>query len=101
MEGIAPDNFGYMAFHLTAKLKDSQVDHTLDEVKSVPFEVQIRTIAQDAWASISHYLDYKKESEIPARLRRDFHALSGLFYVADVHFAFLTEEKAKGIGDDL
>lgn len=100
MEGTRPDNFGYMAFHLSAKLKDSQVDSSLEEVKSIPFEVQIRTIAQDAWASISHYLDYKKENEIPARLKRDFHALSGLFYVADIHFAMLAEEKAKGIGDD-
>lgn len=100
MDGNSPNNFGYMAFHLEAKLKDSQVDVNLEEVKNSPFEVQIRTIAQDAWASISHYLDYKKESEIPAKLRRDFYALSGLFYVADIHFAMLTEEKAKRIGDD-
>ncbi|MBI4489516.1 MAG: hypothetical protein HY694_10565 [Deltaproteobacteria bacterium] len=59
---------------------------------AVPFEIQIRTIAQDAWASISHYLDYKKESDIPAQLRRDFYALSGLFYVADRHFAMLKKE---------
>jgi len=101
MEGSSPDNFGYMAIHLKAKLKDSQVDPSLEDVKSVPFEVQIRTIAQDAWASISHYLDYKKESDIPARLKRDFYALSGLFYVADVHFAMLRKEKAERIGEDL
>ena len=101
MEGTSPDNFGYMAFHLKAKLKDSQVDTSHEEIKNVPFEVQIRTIAQDAWAAISHYLDYKKESDIPARLKRDFHALSGLFYVADVHFSMLGEEKAKNIGEDL
>ncbi len=101
MEGTSPDNFGYMAFHLKAKLKDSQVDTSHEEIKNVPFEVQIRTIAQDAWASISHYLDYKKEGDIPARLKRDFYALSGLFYVADVHFSMLRREKAKCIGMDL
>lgn len=46
----------------------------------------------NAWASISHYLGYKKESDIPAELRRDFNALSGLFYVADTHFAMLKQE---------
>ena len=101
MEGTSPNNFGYMAIQLKAKLKDSQVDSSLEEVPSVPFEVQIRTIAQDAWASISHYLDYKKESEVPVGLRRDFHALSGLFYVADVQFAMLTKEKGKNIEENL
>jgi putative GTP pyrophosphokinase len=31
-------------------------------------------------------LDYKSEQDIPTDLKRDFHALSGLFYVADKHF---------------
>ena len=101
MEGTRLDNFGYSAFHLIANLKDSQVDPGLKEVRSIPFEIQIRTIAQDAWASISHRLDYKKESDIPVGMRRDFHALSGLFYVADIHFSLLSNEKAKRVGDDL
>ena len=40
----------------------------------------------DAWANISHYLSYKGNASIPEHLRRDFHALSGLFYVGDKHF---------------
>jgi len=39
-----------------------------------------------AWATISHYLDYKSPQAIPSELRKDFHALCGLFYVADSHF---------------
>jgi putative GTP pyrophosphokinase len=73
------DIFGYMSLHYKAKLK----------------VIQVRTIAQDAWASISHYLDYKQESFLPFQLRRDFHALSGLFYVADTHFSMLRQEQSK------
>jgi hypothetical protein len=40
----------------------------------------------DAWASVSHLLAYKGEASVPSHLRRDFNALSGLFYVADQHF---------------
>jgi hypothetical protein len=40
----------------------------------------------DAWANVSHYLDYKTDIDVPKTLRRDFYALSGLFYVADSHF---------------
>jgi len=84
--------FGYMSLHYKAKLKDKDVPSDCKDLKNIPFEIQIRTIVQDAWASISHYLDYKNESEIPIHLKRDFHALSGLFYVADTHFEILRKE---------
>src|SRR5947208_10717429 len=57
-----------------------------DAISGMPFEVQVRTILMDAWANVSHYLDYKGEADVPKPLRRDFYALSGLFYVADSHF---------------
>ncbi|HHT9106913.1 MAG TPA: GTP pyrophosphokinase [Candidatus Wujingus californicus] len=82
--------FDYMSLHYKAKLKDIHSDYK--DFKDIPFEIQIRTIVQDAWASISHYLDYKNESKIPLHLKRDFHALSGLFYVADTHFEILRRE---------
>lgn len=84
--------FGYMSLHYKAKLKDVSSVSYYDDIKDMPFEIQLRTIAQDAWASISHYLDYKSESAIPSHLKRDFHALSGLFYVADTHFETLLQE---------
>jgi putative GTP pyrophosphokinase len=85
--------FGYMGSHYKAKLKDNiQLNN---DSENYSFEIQIRTIAQDAWASISHHLDYKQESSLPTNLRRDFHALSGLFYIADTHFTFLRQEQSK------
>ena len=84
--------FGYMSLHLKAKLRETTESPYGEEIKNIPFEIQIRTIAQDAWATISHYLDYKKKkSVIPKQLKRDFHALSGLFYVADTHFSFIRQ----------
>jgi ppGpp synthetase/RelA/SpoT-type nucleotidyltranferase len=85
--------FGYMSIHLKARLKKTGESLSGDEICNVPFEVQIRTIAQDAWASISHHLDYKGMNKIPDKLKRDFYALSGLFYVADTHFLMLNKEK--------
>lgn len=58
ISSVDVDIFGYMSLHYKAKLKDVQSDYK--DFKDIPFEIQIRTIAQDAWASISHYLDYKK-----------------------------------------
>nr|VFJ87494.1 MAG: hypothetical protein BECKLFY1418B_GA0070995_100713 [Candidatus Kentron sp. LFY] len=83
--------FGYMSLHLEARLKSDAQSN--DALTSTPFEIQVRTIAQDAWASVSHYLDYKEISAVPENLKRDFYALSGLFYVADTHFSILQKAK--------
>lgn len=44
---------------------------------------------------MSHYLEYKSETDVPSDLRRDFYALSGLFYVADKHFEMFFGSKAE------
>ncbi len=80
------DVFGYMGTHCIVKLKEEK------DAYPMPFEIQIRTIAQDAWASVSHHLDYKVNS-IPEELKKDFYALSGLFYVADTHFSFMKQNR--------
>lgn len=85
--------FGYMSLHLKARVKSTS-ELSSEEINKIPFEIQVRTIAQDAWASISHYLDYKKTTIVPKQLKRDFHALSGLFYVADTHFSFLKQAQS-------
>lgn len=81
-----PSSFGYLSVHYIAKLREEHRGPRYDHLQGVVFEVQVRTIVMDAWASVSHYLDYKGETSIPSSLRRDFYALSGLFYVADKHF---------------
>ena len=86
VEGRDPHTFGYMSVHMNARLRPEHVGPRYDDIKDLVFEVQLRTILMDAWANVSHYLDYKGESSIPSDLRRDFIALSGLFYVADQHF---------------
>ncbi|VVB67505.1 Region found in RelA / SpoT proteins [uncultured archaeon] len=69
-----------------AKLKNNCTGPRYNFLKGIPFEIQIRTLTMDAWANISHFLDYKNDADIPKELKRDFYALSGLFYVADIHF---------------
>jgi putative GTP pyrophosphokinase len=86
IESGDPASFGYMSVHYLATLGDEYSGPRYDRVKSLRFEIQTRTVVMDAWANVSHYLDYKGDSTIPEELRKDFHALSGLFYVADKHF---------------
>ncbi|MFI7068516.1 GTP pyrophosphokinase family protein [Kribbella sp. NPDC050124] len=85
------DSFGYMSVHYVCKLGSRHVGARYSGLTEQAFEVQIRTIVMDAWANISHQLAYKGELSVPEGLRRDFHALSGLFYVADQHFELFSK----------
>jgi hypothetical protein len=81
-----------MSHHFICELGASLAGPRYDDIKNIAFEVQVRTILMDAWANISHYLAYKGEASVPDDLQRDFHALSGLFYVADRHFELFYHE---------
>ena len=100
IENKPKDVFGYLDLQLIAKLKNQTSEQSLENVQNIPFEIQIRTITQDAWAAISHTLDYKQESQIPPELKRDFYALNGLFYVADTHFDMLDKKQGQKTLDE-
>jgi hypothetical protein len=86
IQGAEVSSFGYMSVHFVATMKAEYSGPRYDNLANLPFEIQVRTIALDAWANVSHHLDYKSDKDVPAELRKDFYALSGLFYVADRHF---------------
>ncbi len=48
-----PKENGYRSLHLLANVKVND--------KTMPIEIQIRTISQDSWASLEHKLKYKKD----------------------------------------
>ncbi|EKO3958996.1 hypothetical protein F2K62_000205 [Vibrio fluvialis] len=89
------DTFGYQSVHVIARIRDDFKGVRYDNIKNICFEVQVRTVAMDAWANISHYLSYKSKLDIPREMRRDFYALSALFHLADSNFEMLYDIKLK------
>jgi hypothetical protein len=92
VEGEDVASFGYMSIHYVCKIGNKASGPRYDAIRNLHFELQSRTIVMDAWANVSHHLAYKGEASIPGALRRDFHALSGLFYVADQHFQLFAKQ---------
>ena len=86
IDGYEVSSFGYQSVHFIVKIKPDYFGPRYNSIKDIQFEIQVRTVSMDAWAIISHYLDYKTDKDVPLNLRKDFYALSGLFYVADTHF---------------
>lgn len=82
-----PDRFGYLSLHYVANLNDER--SALSEYKSIctiPFEIQIRSILQHAWAEIEHDLGYKIKESIPNEIRRSFSRLAGVLELSDIEF---------------
>jgi ppGpp synthetase/RelA/SpoT-type nucleotidyltranferase len=76
------DSFGYKGLHMDLAPKDEMA--SLPKYQAYPFEVQIRSLIQDAWSVLDHKIKYKKS--IPNDLRRRINLLSALFELADREF---------------
>ena len=83
--------FGYKGLHLDLKLLANR--RALPEYRrfqDLRFEVQLRTIVQDAWSVLDHKIKYKKN--IPLVLKRRINRLAALFELADQEFLHIREE---------
>ncbi|MEH6411785.1 MAG: hypothetical protein V7741_14755 [Hyphomonas sp.] len=77
--------FGYKGLHMDLRL--NQQRRVLPEYAPFGrfrFELQIRTIVQDAWSVLDHKIKYKKS--IPAPLKRRINALAAQFESVDREF---------------
>jgi ppGpp synthetase/RelA/SpoT-type nucleotidyltranferase len=99
---IPKDVFNFAETHFDITLlntPDSELmpdsKQMLEVLSQMVFEIQVRTICQHAWCSISHNLFYKRERSIDKNVERDFYAINGLFYVADTHFEMINNEIIK------
>jgi ppGpp synthetase/RelA/SpoT-type nucleotidyltranferase len=78
-------SFGYKGLHMDLALNDQMaILSKYQQYAEYPFEVQIRSLIQDAWSVLDHKIKYKKS--IPNDLKRRINVLSALFELADREF---------------
>lgn len=56
------------------------------ELTRFRFEIQLRTLAMDTWATISHLVAYKEKSPLPPELGHELYATNAMLWVADRTF---------------
>jgi len=79
------DSFGYKGLHMDLALNDQMgALPKYQQYADYRFEVQIRSLVQDAWSVLDHKIKYKKA--IPNDLKRRINLLSALFELADREF---------------
>ncbi|SDW45051.1 ppGpp synthetase catalytic domain-containing protein (RelA/SpoT-type nucleotidyltranferase) [Pseudomonas syringae] len=89
------DQFGYISVHLVGKIDDSRSKLVeWSQYKGLNFEIQVRTVLQHAWASISHALDYKSIVATPDQFRRQLSRIAGLLELSDEQFSELRAKKS-------
>lgn len=86
LELLADDKMGYQGRHFVVRFGGRYSGSRYDEIRELPCEIQVRTVLQDAWAQISHYLAYKSEASVPRPLLRSINNLSSLLEVAQESF---------------
>ncbi|WP_374023224.1 GTP pyrophosphokinase family protein [Mycobacterium sp. HNNTM2301] len=81
------EEFGYSGYHMIVKLSPGRASLLENEAfENLRAEVQIRTILQHAWASISHSLDYKNETTAPSDAKRALHRIAAILEAGDIQF---------------
>lgn len=81
IEQMNYNEFGYLGRHFEVSLGNTRNT----EISSLRFEIQLRTKAQDLWASIAHQLSYKPKSngEPPKLIKRLIYRLIALIEIFD------------------
>ena len=101
------NEFGYLSIHYIVQLdKKRKGLPEWKQYSKLKAEIQVRTVLQHSWASISHELSYKRSIDIPKELSRKLFRLAGLFELADEQFLTIRnehedlEDKIQSISDE-
>ena len=83
-----PKVSGYRSYHMIVTVPVYLSDRIVD----TKVEIQIRTVAQDFWASLEHKIHYKFEGEAPERIRTQLVDCAKLVSDLDERMLALNEE---------
>lgn len=83
----SPKATGYSSYHLIVLVPVSFSNGSVD----VKVEIQIRTIAQDFWASLEHKIKYKYENGVPKNMSKELVACAKMINKLDTKMSKLGE----------
>ena len=86
---LKEDQFGYRSIHYIVQMSKDEIvgiDTKRGEIGKRKAEIQVRTISQHAWPTITHDRLYKASFEVPGHLKRSGHRIAALLEEADIAF---------------
>ncbi len=85
---VNPKPSGYQSYHMIVSTPVYLSDRTVE----AKVEIQIRTVAQDFWASLEHKMNYKFEGNAPAELKKELVECAEIVAKLDETMLQLNEE---------
>jgi putative GTP pyrophosphokinase len=83
--------FGYRALHFDLRLNNARRElPEFIRFRDLQFELQIRSLVQDAWSTLDHRIKYKKN--LPFSLARRVNRLAALAEMMDSEFSHIRDE---------
>lgn len=79
---------GYRSYHMIVRYSVE----TVKGPKTIPVEIQIRTLAMNFWATIEHSLQYKYKEHMPERIRERLHNSAEAIVVLDQEMSTVRDE---------
>jgi ppGpp synthetase/RelA/SpoT-type nucleotidyltranferase len=96
VESLGPDKMGYQDISFVVKLRvNGEALTRYPALAKYKFEIQVRSIMNDAAAIISHDLSYKKEPPLPNALQRELNLIFSALELTQYHCDRLREERKK------
>lgn len=96
---LSPTQMGYQDNKFIMTLGPKYLNAADRHYADRPFEIQVRTIFQNAWAVFSHVLLYKREDDVPPELRRRINAISASCEVLDDAAERIYSERARYVSN--
>lgn len=94
IDRLGESEFGYGSIHFEVAAPAEWLKvPTLRPIGGIHGEIQVRTAAQHIWATASHILQYKKESDVPLPLRRTITRVAALLETVDLEFERVLDER--------
>lgn len=90
---LGSDRLGYRSVHYVAKFDKTRCKlPEYERYKELPFEIQIRSLLQHAWAEFAHDRNYKFGGKLPTKLERRLNLVAGTLEIADHEFEAIAAE---------
>ena len=83
LETLDADRLGYLGIHYIARPKQKWLNEQQLQLEGLQVEIQVGSMAQRAWADVSHELLYKASIDVPDTFKRMMNRLIALVELFD------------------
>lgn len=83
LDNLNSNELGYIGIHFEVRLRQCSFEPIPEQYNDMICEIQLHTLAQNLWSTVSHKLLYKPSEPPPLEIQRNIYHLSALTGIFD------------------